>query len=121
MSKPMIHARKSAKKYGGTPEDYIDIHQQMDESKSHVADSRHRTLFHNSYGCFIMEKIFGVERKNSEDRAYSVRDIAEQHVLDDLGYIPSLERYLNAMELQPWMIYGKSMDDQVKKLLEETV
>ncbi len=30
MSKPYIHALSSAKKFGGKPEDYLEIHQLMD-------------------------------------------------------------------------------------------
>jgi hypothetical protein len=32
-----------------------------------------------------------------------VRDIAEQHVLEDLGFIPSLNDWLREMPSQPWM------------------
>ena len=32
-----------------------------------------------------------------------MRDIAEQHVLEDLGFIPSLNDWLKEMTPQPWM------------------
>lgn len=99
----MIHARSSARKYGGTPECYLDIHQFMDSSKSTMADVRHRAIFHFSLGCFIVEQIFGVERTNSEGRKYSPRDIAEDHCIEDLGFIPSVERWLGNMTIQAWM------------------
>ena len=34
MSKPWIHALSSAKRFGGVPEDYIEIHNLMDSSKA---------------------------------------------------------------------------------------
>jgi hypothetical protein len=68
MSKPWIHAKSSARKFGGKPEDYIDVHNLMDSSKGTINDNRHRCLAHNSG--FIsadspMEKIFGVIIMNS--------------------------------------------------------
>lgn len=101
--KPHIHAKSSAKKFGGNIEDYLDIHQFMDESKAHIADVRHRALFHNSFGCFIVEKVFGITRVNSSGKTYSTRDIAEQHILEDLGSIPSVQDYFQHMEIQEWM------------------
>ncbi len=101
--KPMIHARSSARKYGGTAEDYLAIHDFMDSSKAHVADVRHRMIFHSSLGCFIVEQVFGHTIKNSDGREVSVRDVAEDHVIEDLGFIPSLEKWMEGMPVQQWM------------------
>jgi hypothetical protein len=112
MSKPMIHARSSVRKWGGQPEDYMPIHNLMDSSKGTIADSRHRALTHNTW--FIgpdgpLEKIFGYEITNSDGRKVSVRDIGEQHVLEDFGnrFIPSAQDYLAEMEMKEWMVAGK--------------
>lgn len=58
MSKPIIHAQSSARKFWWIAEDYLDIHELMDNSKSTIADNRHRALTHNSWFLFILEKIF---------------------------------------------------------------
>lgn len=113
--KPFVHAERSAKKYGGKPEDYLDIHQMMDSSKAHIADHRHRALFHHSYGAFLMEQFFGVTRTNSEGKVYCVRDIAEDHILEDLGHIPTLADFFKNMEIQPWM--GKRMAKAEKRII----
>lgn len=113
MSKPYVHARSSARKYGGVPEDYLEIHDFMDSSKAHVADVRHRALLHNSFGIFIAEKVFGHNITNSEGKLVSVRDIAEQHVLEDLGTIPSVQDFLSQMKIQPWM--GGRVPKEVKR------
>lgn len=112
MSKPWIHAESSARKYGGQPEDYIAIHNLMDSSKSTIADSRHRALTHNAW--FIgtdgmLERIFGVTLTNSAGRVISVRDIGEQHVMEDFGnrFIPSAQDYLESIPMQEWMVQGK--------------
>jgi hypothetical protein len=108
ISKPWIHAMASAKKFGGKPEDYIEIHNLMDSSKGCIGDNRHRCLTHNSW--FIaadgpLERIFGVVIKNSDGRQVSVRDIGEQHILEDFGmkFIPTAQDYIQEMEMAPWM------------------
>lgn len=111
MSKPYEHALLSAKKWGGTPEDYLPIHDFMDSSKAHVADMRHRALLHSSFGIYLAERVFGTNIRRTR-RAHefetantlvSVRDIAEQHVLQDLGFIPSVQQYLDHMAIAQWM------------------
>ena len=110
MAKPWIHAESSAKKYGGKPEDYIEIHNLMDSSKGSIADSRHRTLTHNAWFVgTILEKIFGVTLENSDGMKVSVRDIGEQHVLEDyrMRFIPTAQDYLQEMEVKEWMVAGR--------------
>lgn len=97
--KPYLHAKISAKKFGGQPEDYMEIHNFMDSSKAHLADARHRMFLHNSYGIWLAEQVCGAVINNqrmpyiiiSDGRKIQVRDVAEQHVLDDMGFIPSLQ------------------------------
>ncbi|MHA2135830.1 MAG: DUF6915 family protein [Candidatus Thorarchaeota archaeon] len=103
MAKPYIHSLNSVKKWGGVPEDYLPIHDMMDSSKAHIADMRHRMVFHSSFGIFIMEEMFGTFIVNSDDKKVQVRDIAEQHVLEDLGYIPTLQDYVAKLPIEPWM------------------
>ena len=103
MSKALIHARSSAKRYGGKPEDYLAIHEKMDSTKSAHAEVTHRCVFHSAFGIYIIEEIFGRTITNSDGREVFVRDIAEQHVLEDLGFIPSLSDWLHEMPSQPWM------------------
>lgn len=111
--KPWIHAKSSARRYGGTPEDYLPIHDFIDSSKAHCADHRHRAIFHSSFGVFIVERVFGTTLKNSEGKEYSVRDVAEDHVLEDLGKIPTVMDYLQHMEHQAWMGGPKKVTKRV--------
>jgi hypothetical protein len=101
--KPYIHAKASVKRYGGKLEDYLDIHDLMDSSKMCIPDVRHRALLHSAFGCFLIERVFGVSRKNSDGKDYSPRDVAEDHIIEDLGFIPTVEKYFESFELQPWM------------------
>ena len=125
MSKPWIHAQSSAKKFGGRPEDYIEIHNFMDSSKGCIGDNRHRALTHNSW--FVsaggpLERIFGVVIKNSLGRQISVRDIGEQHILEDFGmrFIPTPQDYLQEMEMKSWMNNSKTSVPSSFQRIEKT-
>ena len=113
--KPFLHSKIHVKKYGGVPEDYADIDDFIDSSKSTVADVRHRAILHSSFGCFIVERIFGRTRINSSGKEYSPRDIAEDHILQDLGFIPTVENYLMNMQIQPWMSGSEKKNRKVVK------
>lgn len=101
--KPHLHAKNAARKFGGVPEDYQAIGDFIDSSKSVVPDMRHRSMFHHAFGIYVVERVFGTTIKNSDGRDVSTRDVAEQHVIEDLGTIPTLQDYLQHMTLQPWM------------------
>lgn len=99
----MHHAERSAAFFGGRAEDYQAIHDWLDASKAHMPDFRHRALRHHGEGIFLCEAIFGIAITNAEGKRVPVRQIAEQHVVDDLGWIPSLKDWLQHLQVQPWM------------------
>jgi len=101
--KPLYHAKISAKKYGGIPTDYQKIHDFFDSSKATLPDMRHRAILHSSFGIFIAERVFGTFIINSDGKEVNVRDICEDHVIQDLGFIPTPERWFKNMPLEPWM------------------
>lgn len=114
--KPRNHARNSVRRWRGVINDYLPIHNFIDSSKAHVADMRHRALFHHSFGCYIVEQVFGHTIINNDGIAVSTRDVAEQHILDDLGVIPSVSDYLYNMTLQNWM-GGKDKRKRKKEVI----
>lgn len=101
--KPFLHSKIHAKKYGGVPDDYGDIDDFIDSTKSAVPDVRHRAILHSAFGCFLVEQVFGRTRINSDGKEYSPRDVAEDHIQQDLGFIPTMEHYLRNMRIEPWM------------------
>lgn len=106
--KAMYHAKSSARHYGGQPGDYLDVHEFIDSSKEHVADVRHRALLHSSFGVGMVAKMFGssmhvTKRHGKGLLEVSLRDIAERHILEDIGRIPSVQDWLDAMDVRPWM------------------
>jgi hypothetical protein len=113
--KPLIHAKNSAKKYGGNQEDYIKIHNWFDQTKAALPDGRHRALLHNAFGIFLCEQVFGVYITNSDGKQISVRDIGEDHVIEDLGFIPTLEKCFAHLPKENWL-FG-SVRKQTKKVI----
>jgi hypothetical protein len=100
---PFHHAMRSAKLFGGKAEDYVAVHSWFDESKAHLPDLRHRALRHHSEGIFLCEKIFGVTIPNSDGKQIPTRLVGEQHVKDDLGWIPTVKDWLVNLKIEPWM------------------
>ena len=112
--KQLYHANLSAKKYGGSRDDYIAIHNFIDSSKSSYADAKHRAILHSTFGIFITEQVFGISIINSNGKEVCVRDIAEDHVIQDLGFIPTVEKWLDYLPTHPWML-GDGANKKSKK------
>lgn len=107
MAHPWHHARSSARKHGGVPEDYQHIHDWFDSTKAAYADTRHRAVLHSSFGIFLCEQVFGKTfTRASDGKIVPTRLIGEQHVTEDLGFIPTLENWLEELPLKEWMVRG---------------
>lgn len=117
MAIPMIHALSSVKRYGGIPEDYLDIHELMDSSKACVSNNGHRVLTHNSWFVVtILPKVFGHQRVNSDGKIYNVKDVGEYHILEDFKnrFILTPQDYLEHLDVQPWMNNGGDVPNRLK-------
>lgn len=104
------HALSSVRKWGGTSDDYLALHQWFDESKAIFADPRHRALRHHAEGIFMLETLFGATITNSDGKVVPVRLIGEQHVTEDLGFIPSFADWGRLIQPQTWMLKGRQLD-----------
>jgi hypothetical protein len=113
MAHPLQHARSSARKFGGKPEDYIHIHEWFDETKAWVAHSKHRLFRHHSEGIFECENIFGSSFVNSDGQTVYTRYIGEQHVKEDCnGYIPTAKEWIDGLnEPKVWMLKTEKLED----------
>ena len=138
MANPFHHAVSSTKKWGGAVEDYIEIHSWFDASKAFLADFRHRALRHHAEGIFECEEKFGttitlstcakcgeVEAEHYESgdedlhvfipKHIPVRWIGEQHVQEDLGFIPSLNDWLTRISAEPWMNRARKLSKELEQ------
>jgi hypothetical protein len=103
MAHPWHHALSSARRWGGRPEDYLAIHTFFDDTKRCLGDLRHRALRHHAEGVFLAERVFGVTLTNSAGRVVPVRWVGEQHVKEDLNWVPTVKDWLMHLRLEPWM------------------
>ena len=122
MASAIHHAESSARKWGGRPEDYLAIHEWFDNSKNHHPDFRHRAMHHHSQGIEQCEQVHGhrVYLHNEDGSPLtrpgtSVRNfepyhkwvptkwVAEQHVIEDMGRIPTVSEWLSQIQALPWM------------------
>ena len=144
MANPYHHAVSSKNKWGGCVDDYIDIHHWFDESKAFFGDFRHRALRHHTEGIFLMESIFGKTIELStcgwcgkEEDEHPWRDdvdlllpkeclefkpkivptrwVGEQHVQEDMGFIPPVSMWLETIQGAPWMNRSRKLSRELEK------
>jgi hypothetical protein len=112
---PWKHAESTARKWGGSPSDYVEIHDWFDATKSYTGDWTHRALRHHSAGIQWCVEKFGHAVVNNKGQSIPVKMIAEQHVTDDCGFIPTPQDWLKLLTEKPapWMLrVGRRMVEQ---------
>ena len=118
MAHPYHHAISSAKRFGGLAEDYQHLHDWFDQTKAHLPDVRHRSILHSSFGIFLLEQVFGTTLTRASDgKKVPIRAIGEYHVLEDMGFVPTIEQWLKKLPIEPWMMRGgKAFTKQLDQL-----
>jgi hypothetical protein len=116
------HAQSAARKWGGTAEHYIDIEEFIDSSKKIIGDVRHRSVYHHTEGVWLCQRIFGrvleIPRATGEGTLQvPVRLVAERHILEDLGWLPSPADYLEGMPIKTWMSGARRTELPLSHLL----
>ncbi len=101
---PIQHARLSARRRGGVPEDYVAVHALIDSTKMLCSDNRHRIL-HTFWAVQeVVIPVFGHTLRNSEGREVDIKDLCEKdHLLPDFQhrFIPTLGDFVSAMDELP--------------------
>lgn len=111
MGDPLQHSKSSAKRFGGIAEDYLHIHTVMDSSKLFLADWRHRALLHNTFGIHVFEQLIGSSFKRKSDGVdVCTRSVITQHIMEDLGAVPTPGEFLREMPIKYWMSGIKDKD-----------
>lgn len=99
----LYHARSTAKKWGGTAEEYLPFHAWFDESAMQINDKRHRMLRHHAYGIQQLIERFGAYYTNSVGKVVPMKQIGEQHVVEDIGFIPAFADWVREIPVSKWM------------------
>lgn len=103
MADPLHHSISSARQWGGEPDEYMHLHLFFDQSKAAMCHFTHRALLHHSMGIDLCIKVFGPTLTLSTGRVIPTRWVAEQHVREDLGRIPTMQDWFSNLRAQPWM------------------
>tara|TARA_B100000963_G_scaffold118576_2_gene103237 strand:+ start:1747 stop:2142 length:396 start_codon:yes stop_codon:yes gene_type:complete len=107
------HSLSSVRRFRGDVQDYLSIHEWIDGSKIAFSDHRHRALRHHSFGVYECEEKFGKTILNSAGIEVPVRTIAEQHIIEDLGFVPTVQDWLKSIDKEFWMTGRKlNLDDK---------
>ena len=116
----MIHAKSSVKRWGGSVECYLPIHELLDSPKATMNNNSSRLLTHNTWFAYtIIPKIFGYNIINSEGKSVDTVDIAMLHIAEDFRFkfVPTPQDYLKHLEVQAWMCNGvKNIDNPEAEL-----
>ena len=56
------------------------------------------------YRIFLLENLFGTTMTLSSGRVLPVRFVGEQHVIEDLGRIPTVHDWLGKIQPESWML-----------------
>jgi hypothetical protein len=99
--KPFQHAKSTVKRYGGHWSDYVHLHTMIDSSKAGFAGTPHRALLHNELGVALARKKFGATVVNSDGVSVPVAAVIEDHLIEDVGFVPSLDDWLRHMSPGP--------------------
>ena len=112
----VLHAKSSAKKYGGQYTEYLFLHEWMDETKMWIPHSLHRMIRHHTFGIYEGEKKFGSHFTNSDGKVVYTRYILTDHVKEDCyNYVPTPKDWIDALQAKErpmWMM--RTMDLKIE-------
>lgn len=116
---PYHHAVSSAKKFGGNPQDYIALHDWFDETKQFTGDFSHRAVRHHSAGIQWAIEKFGHWIENSDGKQIPTKLVGEQHVVEDCGFIPTIQDWLKPVVKNPedWMLKVAKKHEKVLEVV----
>jgi hypothetical protein len=109
MGNCLHHSKSSVKRWGGSVNCYIAIHELLDSPKTCMNNNTGRMMTHNTWFAYtIIPKIFGYNIINSDGKSVDTVDIAMLHIAEDyrMTGIPTPQDFLKHMEVQPWMNNG---------------
>lgn len=74
-------------------------------------------LLHNSFGMLLAEQVFR-PGDSQFTRATRFRpDLAAQHIIEDLGFIPTVFECLAELPLEPWMAGAARLNTETKSAI----
>jgi hypothetical protein len=105
MANSYIHAVSSHRRFGGELAQHIAVHDWFDRSKEAYANFRHRAIRHNDYGVHLAGRVFSGDWVD----AGVLSKVAERHVVEDLGHVPTLGAWFGAISPNRPFFHAKEM------------
>ena len=102
MSNYTYHAVSSANAFGGQPADYYELHRWLDRGRRGTDRLLHRMLAHHTQGIDDAVALFGDVITSSAGRKVPTSLLAHQHIIEDLGFVPVLEHYMELLQCPRW-------------------
>src|SRR5579885_1584730 len=98
------HCLHSCERFGGRPDDYLPLHQFLNSARTVLPDKASRCVLHNAWGIDLVVRCLGTTFRRSSDHIQtSTRQVAEMHILRDLGAIPTMLEAVRTVPLAKWM------------------
>lgn len=116
---PFEHSVLSVRDFGGKTDDYLKIHEFIDQSKFQTTDFRHRAFLHNTMGISICEQVFGAAIENEDGNQISVREIARRHIIQDCSCVPTGKEVLDSLSDGTFGKYNKPLQRDLKYLKQK--
>ena len=102
MSHYHYHSVSSVNAFGGAPEDYHELHRWMDRGRAGTDKLLHRMLAHHTQGIQDAIALFGDTITNSNGRQVPTSLLASRHIVEDLGFVPTLDHYIELLHCPRW-------------------
>jgi hypothetical protein len=101
-------ANASAARFGGDPSAYLALHAWFLETRNWSYGPEHLLFRHHAFGIFEAEARFGPVIASDNGKAVPTRVVAERHVQQVLGRVPSAADFLRRIKGERWMLQATS-------------
>ncbi|EXL04892.1 DUF6915 family protein [Aquamicrobium defluvii] len=101
-------ANASAARFGGDSSAYLELHAWFMETRNWSDGPEHLVFRHHAFGIFEAEARFGPVIALDNGKAVPTRVVAERHVQQVLGRVPSATDFLRRIKGERWMLQATS-------------
>jgi hypothetical protein len=96
--KALQHAQVAARRFGGRWQDWYDFHDWFDQSKMAFPSMQHRMFLHSDFGAGVATRLFGEILTAADGTRIASIELAEAHLVEDLGRVVKLSEWLEEMD-----------------------
>lgn len=101
-------AEASVMRFGGNPSVFLPLHRWFLATANWTEGNEHLAFRHHAFGIFEAEGRFGPIIHQTDGRMIPTRVVAERHVQEVLGRVPSATEFLRRIKGERWMLQATS-------------